>query len=303
MWETRPVTTLDLKSADPGHPGLPGVVLSALRARKSVATPPVLGRIGTLEVRLAASSAEIRAAKALRYRVFYEEMNARPSLIQKIRRLDEDRFDAHCDHILAFDRSIEGSSIQQIVGTYRVMQASGAAKAGGFYSAEEFEIDTLLERQRGRRFLELGRSCVLKPYRGKRTAELLWQGIWAYVVANRLDVLFGCASLPGTDPVRLAPILSTLRTASVAPMEWQVRARPERRAPDAVCDAPTDARQALAAMPPLLKGYLRIGAFLGDGAVVDDHFGTTDVLVVLPVERIAPRYIEHYGADAGRFAA
>lgn len=297
------MSTLDLNLAEPSHATLIGGALAARIAPCEPAAPPILGRIGTLEVRLAASAAEIRAAKALRYHVFYEEMNAQPSLVQRIRRLDEDQFDAHCDHILAFDRSIEGSALDQIVGTYRVMQASGAAKAGGFYSASEFEIDALLQRQRGRRFLELGRSCVLKPYRGKRTAELLWQGIWAYVVANRLDVMFGCASLPGTDPATLAPILSTLRTAAVAPSEWRVSARPEKRAPEVETHEPTDARRALAAMPPLLKGYLRLGAFLGEGAVVDEHFGTTDVLVVLPVERIAPRYIEHYGADAGRFAA
>lgn len=264
---------------------------------------PVLGRIGPLEVRLARSPAEVRAAQQLRYRVFYQEMSAQPSKLQKMTRRDRDGFDRYCDHLLVIDQSRPGGVADRIVGTYRLMRSDAAALAGGFYTAQEFDIAPMLARHEGKRFLELGRSCVLKEYRGKRTVELLWQGIWSYVIAHGIDALFGCASLAGTDPEVLAGRLAFLREHASAPEEWHVRARPDRGTflPGSVQSA--DPRRALADLPPLLKGYLRIGGYIGEGAVVDHQFGTTDVLVVLPRENINPRYIGHYGADAGRFAA
>ena len=143
---------------------------------------------------------------------------------------------------------------------------------------------------------------MLKNYRGKRTVELLWQGIWAYVLRHRIDVLFGCASLAGTDLATLDTSLSFLRENASAPEEWQVSALPHRHVAMGAgrCEDP---RRALGGLPPLLKGYLRLGGYIGDGAVVDRQFGTTDVLVVLPVSRISARYVSHYGQDAGRFAA
>lgn len=264
---------------------------------------PVLGRIGPLEVRLARGPAEVKAAQQLRYRIFYEEMSAQPSKLQKMTRRDRDGFDRYCDHLLVIDRARPGPIAERIVGTYRLMRDGAAALAGGFYTAQEFDIAPMLARHAGKRFLELGRSCVLKEYRGKRTVELLWQGIWSYVIAHDIDALFGCASLAGTDPEALAARLAFLRDNAAAPEEWHVRALPSRGTflPDSVQIA--DPRRALAELPPLLKGYLRIGGYIGEGAVVDHQFGTTDVLVVLPRERINPRYIGHYGADAGRFAA
>ena len=159
---------------------------------------PILGRIGELEVRLARSSAEVKAAQQLRYRVFYEEMSAQPSKFQKMTRRDSDGFDRYCDHLLVIDHKRGGSTTNRIVGTYRLMRAEMAELAGGFYTAQEFDIAPMIARHSGKRFLELGRSCVLKDYRGKRTVELLWQGIWSYVLAHDIDVLFGCASLAGT---------------------------------------------------------------------------------------------------------
>lgn len=262
---------------------------------------PVLGRIGTLEVRLARHLGEIRAAQKLRYEVFYEEMRAQPSLDQRLLRRDKDSFDRFCDHLLVIDRA-EG--VDRIVGTYRLLPQDRAAMAGGFYTAGEFEIDALVARHPGKRFLELGRSCVLKAYRGKRTVELLWQGIWTYVVAHRIDVLFGCASLSGTDPLALAEPLALLREQAPPPAEWSVGALAARRAPALPAGAEVqDARRALGALPPLLKGYLRLGGYIGLDAVVDHQFNTTDVLVVLPRERISQRYVAHYGAGSERFAA
>jgi L-ornithine Nalpha-acyltransferase len=189
-----------------------------------------------------------------------------------------------------------------VVGTYRLLRQPLAEEFGGFYTGGEFDIDALITRHANLQFLELGRSCVLAPYRNKRTVELLWHGIWSYVLQNRADVMIGCASLDGTDPRRLSPPLSFLHHTARAPETWRARALPNRYiemnrlAPEAI-----DPKAALRALPPLIKGYLRLGACIGDGAVVDHEFGTTDVLIVLPVSAISERYIEHF--DLSRWAA
>lgn len=259
-------------------------------------------RIGSLEVRLAGSAAEVRAAQALRYKVFYEELSAVPGARTKLTRRDADRFDPLCDHLVVLDHDRAGSrwrSAPEIVGTYRLLRQDVAERSHGFYTASEFEIAPLLARKRQQRFLELGRSCVLDRYRNRRTVELLWRGIWAYALQHEIDVLFGCASLEGTDPERLAVPLSFLHHKLRAPEDWCVQARPERRVEmNRVALADIDAAQAIRRLPSLIKGYLRLGAFVGDGAVLDRQFGTTDICVVLPVERIGSRYLGHFGAEA-----
>jgi len=269
--------------------------------------PELLGRIGPMEVRLAASAAEVRRAQALRYRVFYREMAAIPNIGTQILRRDADAFDAVCDHLIVIDRSRPASRFRQlpsIVGTYRLLRQSVAERSTGFYTAGEYQLGPLLERKRSLNFLELGRSCVLEPYRNKRTLELLWHGIWAYALAHRADVMIGCASLEGTDPDKLALPLSFLHHHARAPEDWSVRAQEHRRVEmNRVPAGAIDAKAALRALPPLLKGYLRLGAYVSDGAVIDHQFGTTDVCIILPVAAISARYIGHYGADASRFAA
>lgn len=272
---------------------------------RSAATP--LGRLGSLEVRLAASAAEIRRAQALRYAIFYEEMSATPDLGAARLKRDEDAFDTACDHLLVYDRSF-GSGLRrsppELVGACRLLRQEAAARLGGFYTEQEFDIVPLLRRKPDLRFLELGRSCVTAGHRGKRTLELLWHGIWSYVLTHEIDVMFGCASLQGIDPVRLALPLSFLHHFASAPAEWRVEARVERAvAMDRMPAAAIEAKAALRSLPPLVKGYLRLGARVGDGAVVDRQFGTTDICIVLPVAAINPRYIGHYGADASRYAA
>ena len=282
-------------------------------ARSSITVePPVpaaLGRIGALEVRLAAGPREIRAAQALRYRVFYEEMGAVADAPTLLRRRDVDGFDRVCDHLLVLDHDdLEHRPFRKprprIVGTYRLLRQEVAERTGGFYSAGEFDIAPLLARHPDKRFLELGRSCVLKPYRTKRTVELLWHGIWAYVLRHGLDVMIGCASLEGTDPGQHALPLGFLHHHAVASPDWRVEALPGRRVPMDLMDKDAiDLRAALNALPPLVKGYLRLGATVGSGAVVDRQFGTTDVMIVLPVSAISSRYLNYYGTDASRHAA
>lgn len=263
----------------------------------------LLGRIGTLETRLARSAAEIEAAQRLRYQVFVEEMGARlPPAAMQARR-DFDGWDAICDHLLVIDSAMEGDPEDRIVGTYRLLRQDVAERHGGFYSAHEFDIDPLLSRHAGKRFMELGRSCVLPQYRTRRTVELLWQGNWAYALKHGVDAMLGCASFPGVQPEAHALALSFLHHHALAKGEWAVSAlREEYCSMDLMPPEALDARRALAVMPPLVKGYLRLGAMVGDGAVVDRAFNTTDVLVVLPITAISGRYVNYYGADAGRFS-
>jgi putative hemolysin len=269
---------------------------------------PVLGRIGPLEVRLATTAREIRRAQKLRFKVFYEEMSAVPSGAARLSRRDVDAFDAICDHLLVLDHDVKAGPFRpakpKVVGTYRLLRQEVADRHRGFYTTGEYDISPLLKSHPGSRFLELGRSCVLKPYRNKRTVELLWHGIWAYVLHHRIDVMIGCASLEGTDPKKLALPLSFLHHYAAAPAEWQARALPHRyTAMDLLPKEAVDPRAALHELPPLIKGYLRLGAAFGAGAVIDRQFGTTDVLVILPVSAINPRYIDHFGPAANRHAA
>src|SRR5262249_39183619 len=162
----------------------------------------------------------------------------------------------------------------------------------------EYDIAPLIAAKSPRyRFMELGRSCVLKPYRTKRTVELLWHGLWTYIREHNVDVMIGCASFEGIDPREHAMALSFLHHHALAPPDWRVRAHDHLRVDmNLIPKERVNAKEALKALPPLIKGYLRLGAFVGDGAVIDRQFGTTDVLIVLPVEKIDPRYFEHFGA-------
>ena len=299
------------RSVPPSAPGVPGFLSSlqaygglqafAARAHRPLQT---LGRVGSLEVRLAQTAHEVRQAQKLRYRVFYQEGSAIPNPGRLFARRDVDAYDAICDHLLVFDHAARDSHLGRpmVVGTYRLLRQSLAEDYGGFYTAGEFDIGSLIARHSKLQFLELGRSCVLAPYRNKRTVELLWHGIHAYVLQNRCDVMIGCACLDGTEPKQLALPLSFLHHYARAPEEWRARALPERYVEmNRVSKETIDPKAALRMLPPLVKGYLRLGAFIGDGAVVDYEFGTTDVLVVLPVSVIQKRYFEHF--DLSRRAA
>jgi putative hemolysin len=263
----------------------------------------VYGRIGNLQVQLARSRNEIRRAQRLRYEVFYEEMSAVPSLTAAMRRRDEDDYDAICDHLLVIDTALAGNGAAwrpgrrpAVVGTYRVLRQEIAARRLGFYTQREYDIAPLLATHAQHRFMELVRSCVLKPYRNRRSVELLWHGLWTYVREHKVDVMLGCASFEGTDIAAHAMALSFLHHAALAPPEWRCRAHDRHYVPMHVLPKERiDDRAVLKTLPPLIKGYLRLGAFVGDGAVIDRQFGTTDVLVILPVDRIDPRYFGHFG--------
>jgi putative hemolysin len=164
-----------------------------------------------------------------------------------------------------------------------VLRQEVADRHDGFYTQGEYDIAPLVAaKSPDYSFMELGRSCVLKPYRNRRTIELLWQGIWSYVHEHGVDVMVGCASFEGTDPTVHAEALSFLHHTALAPEEWRVRAHEHLRVDmnmmpaEAVCR-----RAALKALPPLIKGYVRAGAFVAT-ARIDRQFGTIDVFIILP---------------------
>lgn len=266
----------------------------------------VYGRIGDLQVQLANSRADILQAQRLRYEVFYEEMSAAPTAVAAMRRRDQDPYDAVCDHLLVVDTTVDPVPSEawmhrrrpRVVGTYRVLRQDRALRAYGFYTQIEYDVAPLIaSKSPGYRFMELGRSCVLKPYRNKRSVELLWHGLWTYIREHKVDVMIGCASFEGTNPDVHAMALSFLHHHALAPPEWRCRAHPHLyQSMDLLPKGKIDVKAALKGMPPLIKGYLRLGAFVGEGAVIDRQFGTTDVFVILPVEKIDPRYFDHFGA-------
>ena len=255
---------------------------------------PVLVAFGSLEVRIAETEAEIEAAQRLRYRIFYEEMSAIPTPQMREERRDFDRYDEFCDHMLVVDRSVRDANGEPtVVGTYRLLRGEVAARHGGYYTSSEYDLTPMLRgNPPGTRYLELGRSCVLKSYRAKATTmQLLWKGIVVYVNRYAIDVMFGCGSLPGTDPEALKLPLSYLQHFHQAPEELRVCARPELYVPmNRMAKDEIDPKEALRKLPPLIKGYVRAGCFIGDGAVVDKQFGTTDVLIYFPVSHIDQRW-------------
>lgn len=253
-------------------------------------------RSGDLEVRLAETPQEIQAAQKLRYQVFYEEMKAEASPLVARLKIDIDSFDEYCDHLLVFDHSQRSNGISPVVGTYRLLRRAVAEAQEGFYSAGEYDISVLKEYPG--EILELGRSCVQKDYRSRPTLQLLWRAIAAYVTYHQIDVLFGCASFPGINPKNLEYQLSFLYHHHLAPPALRTRALPERYVSMHHVDYhDIDPRRMFMTLPPLIKGYIRVGAFVGDGAVVDKEFNTTDVCIIVKTELIADKYLKYYEFD------
>jgi putative hemolysin len=253
-------------------------------------------RSGNLGVRIANDRAEIDAVQALRYRVFYQEMGARPDAATSAAKRDRDVYDTVADHLLVIDHS-RGEGPQGVVGTYRLIQREAAGRIGHFYSSDEYDI-ARIEASPGR-ILELGRSCVDDGYRERAVMQLLWRGIAAYVFQNNIELMFGCASLPGIDADALALELSYLYYNHLAPAAIRPRALPHRYVEMRRMERDDiDARVALSRLPPLVKGYLRLGGFVGDGAVLDPQFNTTDVAVVVQTDLVTDKYYKHYERQA-----
>ena len=275
------------------EPLLPITVPSPNSGASALARDRVVDiRSGPLQVRLAKTAADIDAVQALRYRIFYESLGARPLPEMLRRQRDFDRFDNDCDHLLVLDHG-NGRGSNPVVGTYRLLRRAAARRLGGFYSADEYDIAPLVAHEG--EILELGRSCVDAAYRQRPAMQLLWNGIAAYVFHYDITLLFGCASLPGTDPDMLATPLSYLHYYHLAPSALRPRALSERYVDmRRLSFGAIDPGRALSALPPLIKGYLRLGGFIGDGAVIDEQFNTTDVCILVKTDLVTAKYSRHY---------
>ncbi len=247
------------------------------------------------EVRCAESEEERRAAQRLRYEVFVAELGGDGEMVDHAERLERDRFDPYFDHLLLIDRRRSGP--ERVVGVYRLMRESSAEAAGQFYSEDEYDLAVL--RRSGRRLLELGRSCVHRDYRGGAALGLLWKGVADYVSRHRIEVLFGVASFHGTDVAALAQPLSFLHYRHLAPPELRVRAvEAHFQRMDLVPAEALDRVAAMRGTPQLIKAYLRLGGFVGEGAFVDRPFNTTDVCLVLDTLQLNERQSRLYTGDA-----
>ncbi len=260
---------------------------------ENINTLPLNLKSGSLEVRLAENAIEIDAAQALRYKIFYEEMKAKADLKHTKLKRDVDKFDHHFDHILVFDNSIKGSIQDKVIGTYRLNRGVSEKQEKIFYTSNEYDISPLINY--GGNILELGRSCVAKEYRTGATMQLLWSFIAQYVLKYEIDVMFGCASFPGINPIIHKKPFNYLHKNYLAPKKIRPIALKGR-----FINMKNESfekvsfKEFLSSIPPLIKGYIRLGAFVGDGAVIDHDFNTTDVCIVLPTNKISSRYKLHY---------
>jgi putative hemolysin len=245
-----------------------------------------------ITVRLASSPSEIEAAQRIRYKVFYEEYKAVADEKAAAAHMDVDDYDAVADHLVVLDESLPPGP-SRIVGTYRLLRRAVADKFGEFYTSGEYDIAPLLDS--GAHLLELGRSCVLPPYRTRPVLQKLWQGIAHYVAEHKIGLMFGCASLHGTDVDALAPQLSYLYHYHLATPELRARALESRYVEmNRVPKDQIDVKKVFTSLPPLVKGYMRLGASVGDGAVIDPQFNTTDVCIVMPTHLVTQKYFKHY---------
>ncbi|MDB5478271.1 MAG: hemolysin [Alphaproteobacteria bacterium] len=251
-----------------------------------------------LYLKVAETQDEIRSAQALRYQVFYDEMGAVPDARMQALQREEEAFDPHCDHLLVVDKN--AASDRNIVGTYRVLwQETAEREKTGFYTETEFDLGKL--RATGGHIMEVSRSCVHKDYRSKMVINLLWKGIAAYVFANDVDYLIGTPSLSGMDIQAHTDALAYLNAFHLAPEEIRPHVREEFYQPlPAKNKDCINARHDFMALPPLLKGYLRMGAVIGDGAYIDHQFNCIDVAIIVPMADLSARYLNHYKRPDGR---
>lgn len=254
--------------------------------------------IGSLHLFLARTPEDLFAAQKLRYKIFAEDLGA-TNLLDPVLNPKGDPFDHVCDHLLVKDLETK-----EIVGTYRLARRDAAQTFGSFCTASEYDLRPLLKTSES--ILELSRSCVAPAYRTLPTMQLLWRGLAEYALGYDISFFFGCASFHGTDPSRFAQALSYLYYTHLAPEEFRPRTLPDYYVDMRLLKKEeVDVRKALREMPPLIKGYLRVGGFVGDGAFVDKPFNTTDICIVVQTDHLTKRYAHYYNARStqkNRFA-
>lgn len=261
--------------------------------RGSMSEESFILNAGPIEVRIARTKEEIIAAQKLRYKVFYEELQAKPSPEMAEEKRDFDDFDLICDQLLAFDTTKSGDDA--VIATYRLLREEKVDSIHDFYSFQEFDLSNLdndhfREMMAGRQLLELGRSCVREEYRSNNIIQLMWRAIVKYIVQHNVGCLFGCASLEGVIQGDLELPLSYLYHKYKTPDAFNIPALPERYQKMNYMEwDDIDKRKAKRQLAPLVRGYARLGCYIGDGAVVDEQFNTTDVLILLLTDRLRER--------------
>lgn len=232
-----------------------------------------------LSVHLARDAAEVREAQKLRWRVFAEEMGARLAVTEH--GVDSDRFDRWCEHLI-----VREHDSGEVVGTYRILTGTKARALGGFYSDEEFDL-TRIDHLRDRA-VEVGRSCVHPEHRNGATIALLWQGLAQFMQAHHYEYMIGCASISMADGGHGAvSIYNRLRQGNMSPIEYRVFPR---------FPLPLERLEELpgTAVPALIKGYVRCGAWVCGAPAWDPDFNTADLLMLLPMSRLDRRYARHF---------
>ena len=232
----------------------------------------------SLSVGIAQSEREIHEAKKLRYRIFADELGA--NLPTRTPGVDHDIYDPYCEHLIVRD---ENSGA--VVGTYRILSPEKACKIGGYYSETEFDLTRLLHLRP--RMVEIGRSCVHADYRTGATITMLWGGLVKYMLENRYDYLIGCASISMADGGHAAASMYAKLGEHMSPLEYRVFPR---------CPLPLAAlnNNLPSELPPLIKGYLRAGAYVCGYPAWDPDFNTADLPVLMPMSRLAGRYAKHF---------
>ncbi|RUS63120.1 GNAT family N-acetyltransferase [Pseudorhodobacter sp. E13] len=244
-------------------------------------------------LRLAQDARDLAAAQRLRYGVFVEELGAEGPLVDHDARLERDAFDPLFDHLLLIDKRRDAAALDDVVGVYRLLPGARLTAGQRFYSEGEFDLSAL--RATGRQMLELGRSCVHPDYRGGTAMFLLWNALADYVLGRGIEILFGAASFHGTDTGALAQPLSYLHHHHLAPEGLRVRAiGPHAQRMDLLPEDQIDRKAAMLGTPALIKAYLRLGGFVGDGAFVDHAFNTTDVCLVMDTAQMSARHRRYY---------
>ena len=245
-------------------------------------------------IKIADKKSELKKAQALRYSVFYKEKKAIPTISKKILRLDYDKVDKFADHLIVIDKNRKGIK-NKIIGTYRLLRGDIATDCGGFYTSSEFDLSKILNSYKNNQILELGRSCVHQDYRNGTIMNLLWKAIAEYVKLYDIKILLGCASFHGTDVMKYTNELSYLRKNFSLPDELSVKSLDTKIYPAYTeINSNNNDLRTFVKLPPLIKGYLRIGGKVSHDCFVDYKFNTIDLCVVVTIDNIDKKYKKKY---------
>ena len=245
-------------------------------------------------IKIAEKKSELKKAQALRYSVFYKEKEAKPTISKKILKLDYDKVDKFADHIIVIDKNRKGI-VNKIVGTYRLLRGDIVAHYGEFYTSSEFDLSKILNSYKNNQILELGRSCVHQDYRNGTIMNLLWKAIAEYVKLYDIKILLGCASFHGTDVMKYTNELSYLRKNFSLPDELSVKSLDIKKYPPYTeINSNNTNLRTFVKLPPLIKGYLRIGGKVSHDCFVDYKFNTIDLCVIVTTDNIDEKYKKKY---------